>query len=190
VQERTSQCTIGRNSARKDGTVQERTEQCRTGPDRAGQDGTAHERTGQDRTGQDRTGQDRTGQDRTRRDSAGNDETGRERTRHEEKGQNKTGTGIGTRTGWVSGEGGMPECGLCEVLIIGRGVELSEGGPRVLQREQLILRVRRAERTFKLLFSMKYRYATQNRTGMEQSKRALDQLSIRSCIGIIFFKNV
>jgi hypothetical protein len=75
----------------------------------------------------------------------------------------------------MSGEGDVPECGLCEVLIIGRGVELSEGGPRILQREQLILRVRRAE---KHLNSMKYD-GTQNRRGMEQPKTASNRLSIR-----------
>jgi len=52
----------------------------------------------------------------------------------------------------MNGEGGVPECGLCEVLIIGRGVELSEGGPRILQREQLILRVRRAEKHYNYYF--------------------------------------
>ncbi len=38
----------------------------------------------------------------------------------------------------------MPERGLCELLVVGRGVELGEGGARILQREQ-VLRVGGAE---------------------------------------------
>ena len=52
---------------------------------------------------------------------------------------------------------GSPEGGLCELRVIGRGVELGEGGPGVLQREQ-ILRVGGAATS--LFYHVLVRYGT------------------------------